>query len=127
MKRREGALRSKRFEATAKVRKVEDLQEMIRDFGLMAEDLERQVTIEEERTGVRDLTHFAYSTFARSALQRRDNLKGSIVELEEQLATAIAERDAALAEFADAETIMQRDEERGRGGAAGAASSLAQR
>ena len=31
-----------------------------------------------DRTGVRDETHFAYSTFARAAAQRRNNLLASV-------------------------------------------------
>ena len=74
MKSREAAARLKRFEADEKARKVAELEHMIREFEGMASDLDRQVIAEEERTGVKDPAHFAYSTFARSASQRRDNL-----------------------------------------------------
>ncbi|MEZ5844059.1 MAG: flagellar export protein FliJ [Hyphomicrobiaceae bacterium] len=114
MKARDAALRLKRFELDAKVRKTEDLEQMIREFEGMASDLERQVQVEEERTGIRDRNHFAYSTFARSALQRRANLEASIGDLREKLAAAVAERDAALAEFEDADAILQASERRGR-------------
>ncbi|MFA9550732.1 MAG: flagellar export protein FliJ, partial [Hyphomicrobium sp.] len=74
MKSREAAVRLKRFQADEKARKVAELEHMIREFEGMANDLDRQVKAEEERTGVKDPAHFAYSTFARSAGQRRDNL-----------------------------------------------------
>jgi flagellar FliJ protein len=95
MKARDTSLRVSRFEAEEKARKVTDLESMIREFETMASDLERQITSEEERTGVRDIRHFAYSTFAKAAAQRRDNLRTSVDDLRAKLNAAIAERDAA--------------------------------
>ena len=92
---RESALRPKRFEADDKNRKVDDLEQVIHEFERMAYDLECQVKAEEERTGVRDVLHFAYSTFALSAKQRRQNLLASIGELQGNLDAAVAERDEA--------------------------------
>lgn len=96
MKPRDAALRLRRFEADDKARKVADLEHMIRDFETMAADLDRQIKAEEERTGVRDSSHFAYSTFAKSAAQRRDNLRASAAELVQKLELAQRERDDAL-------------------------------
>ena len=112
MKARESALRAKRFEADEKNRKVDDLEQMIHEFERMAYDLECQVKAEEERTGVRDVQHFAYSTFARSAEQRRQNLLASISELQEKLDAAGAERDDVMAELNEADAIRDRDENR---------------
>lgn len=114
MKVRDASLRLKRFDLDAKVRKVEALEQMIREFESMAVDLERQVQVEEERTGIKDRNHFAYSTFARSALQRRANLAASISDLRDKLAAAVGERDAAMSEFEDADAIMQAGERRAR-------------
>ncbi len=77
MKARESALRLKRFEADEKARKVADLEHMIREFDNMAAALDRQIRAEEDRTGIKDPAHFAYSTFAKSASLRRDNLRTS--------------------------------------------------
>ncbi len=109
MRAREAALRLKRFEADEKVRKVRDLEQMIREFEQMAIDLERQVQAEEERTGVRDITHFAYSTFAKSAAQRRENLLASVLELQARLEIAVAERDNAVAQLDDSEPARERE------------------
>ncbi len=98
MKSRETALRLKRFEADEKSRKVHGLEQMIRDFEVMAVDLERQVQAEEDRTGVKDAQHFAYSTFAKAAGQRRDKLRASIDDLKVKLDDAMRERDEVLAE-----------------------------
>jgi flagellar protein FliJ len=96
MKPRESMLRLKRFEAEEKARKVADIEAMIREFEGMALDLERQIVSEEERTGIRDMSHFAYSTFAKAAAQRREKLVTSVDDLKVKLATAIEDRDAAM-------------------------------
>jgi hypothetical protein len=98
-----------RFEAREKARKVTDLEAMIREFELMVEDLNRQVTTEEERTGIRDLKHFAYSTFAKAARQRRDNLQISIDDLKAKLGLAVEERDLAQETLDKAENPEQRE------------------
>jgi hypothetical protein len=103
MKARESALRLKRFAADEKARKVADLEHMIREFDGMASDLDRQIKAEEDRTGVRDPAHFAYSTFAKSASQRRDNLRASADGLKPKLEAAQRERDEALEQVARAD------------------------
>ncbi|MDX2156964.1 MAG: flagellar export protein FliJ, partial [Hyphomicrobiaceae bacterium] len=92
MKPRESALRLMRFEAREKARKVTDLEAMIREFEMMVDDLVRQITTEEERTGIRDAKHFAYSTFAKAARQRRENLQTSVEDLKVKLSLAVEER-----------------------------------
>ena len=93
MKARETAMRLKRHDVDEKNRKVEDLERIIREFDQMAADLERQIQLEEDRTGIRDRKHFSYSTFAKAAAQRRDNLRTSTEGLREKLAAAVRERD----------------------------------
>lgn len=113
MKSRDTTLRLRRFEADDKARKVADLEHMIRDFETMATDLERQIQAEEERTGIRDASHFAYSTFAKSAAQRRDNLRSSANELLQKLEAAQRERDDALEQLSRAGPAQaQREEHR---------------
>lgn len=99
MKPRESVLRLKQFDADEKARKVSALEMMIRDFETMASDLDRQIRAEEDRTGVKDIAHFAYSTFAKSAAQRRDNLRASANELKAKLEAAQRERDEAVAQL----------------------------
>lgn len=96
MKARETAQRLKRFEAEEKARKAADLEHMIREFETIASDLDRQIQAEEDRSGVRDPAHFAYSTFAKSASLRRDNLRASVAGLRDKLQAAQRERDEAL-------------------------------
>jgi flagellar FliJ protein len=95
---REATLRAKRFEVSEKARKVAQLDGTIRDFEMLATDLSRQIASEEDRTGVRDHAHFAYSTFAKAAAQRRANLLISVEELKLKLAAArLDHEDAVLA------------------------------
>ena len=75
---------------------VEELQRIIREFDQMAADLELQIKIEENRTRVSDQSHFSYSTFAKAAAQRRDNLRQSTKRLRERLAAAVREPDSAM-------------------------------
>ena len=114
MKARESALRLKRFEADEKARKVADLEHMIREFENMAADLDRQIKAEEDRTGIKDPAHFAYSTFAKSASQRRDNLRTSADGLKAKLEAAQRERDEALEQMSRADIPETRAELRNR-------------
>ena len=114
MKPRESVVRLRRFEAEEKARKVADLQSMIREFEQMASDLERQISSEESRTGVKDIKHFAYSTFAKAAAQRRDNLKTSVDDLRAKLDAATSEHEAAQENLNKVDVGDGRDGARGR-------------
>ena len=72
---------------------------MILDFEHMVLDLSRQITAEEERTGIKDAGHFAYSTFAKAAGLRRSNLQTSIVDLRMKLDAARREHEDAAMEL----------------------------
>jgi len=98
---RDSTLKAKRFEVSEQARKVAQLETTIRDFEVLAADLSRQVANEEDRTGVRDQAHFAYSTFAKAAAQRRSNLLTSVAELKVKLA-------AARRDFEEAELAVKR-------------------
>jgi hypothetical protein len=114
MKPRESMLRLRRFEAEERARKVADIEAMIREFETMATDLARQISSEEERTGIKDPKHFAYSTFAKAAAQRRDNLVISVEDLRVKLAAAEVERDVALDNLRKLESGEGRESGRGR-------------
>jgi flagellar protein FliJ len=87
---------NQRFEYDEKRQQVNDLEMMIADFRRMANDLDQQIKIEQQASGISDVNHFAYPTFARAAITRRDNLKSSISELEKRLDRA---RQEALEAF----------------------------
>jgi hypothetical protein len=96
MTSRDSALKAKRFEVSEQARKVAQLEATIRDFEIIASDLSRQIASEEDRTGVRDQAHFAYSTFAKAAAQRRSNLLTSVAELKAKLAAARRDYEEAV-------------------------------
>ena len=99
MKSRESAIQLKQFEIEEKRRRVGQIESMIEEFGRMVGDLEHEIAAEQRRTGIEDEAHFAYSTFARAARQRRDNLQKSIEGLNGQLETAKAALDLAETEL----------------------------
>ncbi len=112
MKSRDALIRLRRFDVDEKRRKVADIESMINDFNQMAADLDRQITIEQERAGVSDVNHYAYPTFAKAAIQRRNNLQNSIGDLEAKLASARAEFNEANEELRKIELLEARDAER---------------
>lgn len=112
MKSRDAVSRLKRFEVEEKQRKVAEIEMMIGDFGQMAQDLDRQIAIEQERAGVSDTNHYAYPTFAKAAIQRRDNLLASAADLEAKLSAARATLTEAFEELKKIELLEERDAER---------------
>jgi flagellar export protein FliJ len=112
MKSRDGVVRLKRFQVEEKRRQVGQIETMIAEFERMAKDLSDQIHAEQERSGIRDTAHFAYPTFAKAAMQRRDNLLASAAELKEQLAAAKASHAEAAEELAKSEAIAERDHSR---------------
>ncbi len=118
MKSRDSQIRLKRFHAAEKQRQVAQIETMIGEFERMAKELDDQINAEQERTGIRDAGHFAYSTFAKAAMQRRDNLAASAEELKVQLAAALIERDEAADDLQKIEAIAERDSAAERASAA---------
>lgn len=112
MKSRDALLKPKRFSVAEKSRKAADLETMIREFEGMAIELDRQIMAEEERTGVKDIAHFAYSTFAKSAAVRRDKLRASVTDLRAKFEAANAEYLTAVEELRLLEADETREHER---------------
>jgi flagellar export protein FliJ len=88
MKSRDTLIRLKKFQVEEKRRRVAQIESMIADFQRMTVDLEREIEIEQERAGINDPAHFAYPTYAKAAIQRRENLTRSADELRVQLEDA---------------------------------------
>jgi flagellar protein FliJ len=105
-------LRAKRFDVTAKARKVESLEAMVIDFENMALELTRQISCEEERTHVKDPAHVAYSTFAKATTLRRTKLLSSAADLRAKLDIARRELEEAEAELRALELVETRDSSR---------------
>ena len=109
MKSRDSLVRLKRFQAEEKRRRVAQIEAMIAEFSRMASDLDREIAAEEQKSGITDLAHFAYSTYARAARGRRDNLSQSTGELRQQLDDARAAHEVALEEVSRAQSLEGRD------------------
>jgi len=101
MKSRENLLRLKHFQVEDKTRQLTQIELMVQELGKMADELSAQIRIEEDKSGIADPAHFAYPTFAKAARLRRDNLHGSIRDLN-------IRREAAAATLAEAEEELKK-------------------
>jgi flagellar protein FliJ len=109
MKSRDTLIRLKRFQVEEKRRRVRQIETMVAEFTRMAADLDREIANEEKRAGISDPHHFAYPTYARAAIARRDNLKSSIGELAIQIEEAKAAQGIAQAELQKYESLDGRE------------------
>jgi flagellar export protein FliJ len=114
MKSRETLIRLKKFQVEEKRRKVAQIEGMIAEFERMAGDLDREIAAEQERSGIHDPGHFAYPTYAKAAMTRRDNLRRSAQELRTQLDEAKAALGEAFEELKKVELLDERDQMRER-------------
>jgi flagellar export protein FliJ len=112
MKSRETLIRLKRFQVDEKRRKVAQIETMIAEFNRIAGDLEREIKLEQDRAGIHDPAHFAYPTYAKAAISRRENLKRSADELKTQLDEAQAVLGEAFEELKKVEMLDERDHAR---------------
>jgi len=114
MKSRKSLIQLRRFEVDERRQTVADIETMMGELQQMVIDLERQIEVEQEKAGVSDVNHFAYPTFAKAAIVRRDNLKNSCAELETKLEEARDQLAEAFEELKKVELIEERDAERVR-------------
>jgi flagellar export protein FliJ len=114
MKSRETLIRLKKFQVDEKRRKLSQIEGMIAEFERIATELEREIKIEQDRAGIHDPAHFAYPTYAKAAIQRRENLKRSADELKGQLDDAKEALAEAFDELKKVELLDERDQARER-------------
>jgi flagellar FliJ protein len=114
MKSRETLIRLKRFQVDEKRRKVAQIEVMIAEFERIAGDLEREIKAEQDRAGIHDPAHFAYPTYAKAAMQRRENLNRSAADLKLQLEDAKGALAEAFEELKKVELLDERDQMRER-------------
>src|ERR1700691_5216845 len=105
MKSRETLIRLKKFQVDEKQRKVAQIETMIAEFERMAGDLEREIRVEQDRAGIHNPAHFAYPTYAKAAIGRRENLKRSADELNVQVDDAKAALGDAFEELKKVQMI----------------------
>jgi flagellar export protein FliJ len=114
MKSRETLIRLKKFQVDERRRKVAQIEGMIAEFEHMVSDLDREIRAEQERAGIHDPGHFAYPTYAKAAIQRRENLRRSADELKTQLDQAKETLSEAFEELKKVELLDERDQIRER-------------
>jgi flagellar FliJ protein len=110
--RSESLIRLKKFQVDEKRRQVAQIEMMIADFERMASELDQQIEIEHTKTGISDVAHFAYSTFAKAALTRRDNLLASAHDMKSKLEAAQDALAEALEDLKKVELLDQREHQR---------------
>jgi flagellar FliJ protein len=114
MKSRDTLIRLKKFQVDEKRRKVMQIETMIAEFERMATDLEREIKVEQDRAGIHDPGHFAYPTYAKAAISRRENLKRSADELKVQFDDAKGALAEAFEDLKKVELLDERDQMRER-------------
>jgi flagellar export protein FliJ len=114
MKSRETLIRLKKFQVDERRRKVAQIEGMIAEFERMAVDLDREIKSEQDRAGIHDPGHFAYPTYAKAAMQRRENLQRSADDLKAQLERATDALAEAFEEMKKVELLDERDQMRER-------------
>ena len=112
--RSESLIRLKKFQVDEKRRQVAQIEMMIADFERMASELDQQIEIEHTKTGISDVAHFAYSTFAKAAMTRRDNLLNSAGDMKGKLEAAQDALAEALEDLKKVELLDQREHQRER-------------
>ena len=105
MRSKTTVLKLQRFQYEDHRRQVGEIEGMIAEFQRKQDELDKQVQIEEQRTGVSDPNHFNYSLTAKSIRNRRDNLNKSIADLQEQCVEARARLEESAAELHKAEAL----------------------
>jgi len=114
MKSRDTLIRLKKFQVDEKRRRVAQIESMIADFQRMSTGLDREIQTEQDRAGINEPAHFAYPTYAKAAIQRRENLTRSADELRGQLEEAKAALGEAFEELKKVELLDERDQARER-------------
>ncbi|MGV8831296.1 MAG: flagellar export protein FliJ [Devosia sp.] len=110
--RSESLIRLKKFQVDEKRRQVAQIEMMVNDFERMASELDQQIEIEHTKTGISDIAHFAYSTFAKAALSRRDNLLASATDMRGKLEAAQDTLAEAIEDLKKVELLDQREHQR---------------
>ena len=82
------------------------------EFDRIATELDREIKLEQDRAGIHDPAHFAYPTYAKAAMGRRENLKRSSDDLKAQLDDAKAMLGEAFEELKKVEMLDERDNAR---------------
>jgi|SRR5580704_10070833 hypothetical protein len=81
-------IRLKELQIDMARRQVAQIEAMIADLDCMVTTLENEIEAEQNRTGIRDPAHFAYSILAKATIVRCDNMKRTVTGLKDNLTGA---------------------------------------
>jgi hypothetical protein len=95
MKHREQPFVREPYDARINAQSIADIERTLLDMDALVTALDQFVMVEEVRTRIRDMNHCAYSTAARAARIRSDNLKKSFVALRVKLLELAAEHQGS--------------------------------
>jgi flagellar export protein FliJ len=109
MKTYDSLIRLRKFEVDESRQKVAEIEAMIMDFRHMADDLDRQVQVEQQRAGVFDVNDCHYPLWAKDAIKRKKRLMDSVKDLEEQLDRARESLATAFEELKKVEKVGERE------------------
>ncbi len=109
MRSRETLIRLQRFQVDEKRRAVGEIEVMIADFERKIAELDQQISVEQERSGITDVKHFAYPMFAKAAGDRKEKLLESIDGLKAQLVKAQDDLAEEFGELKKMELIEEKD------------------
>ena len=84
----QAVIRLKELQIDMARQQVAQIEAMITDLDCMVTTLENEIEVEQNRTGIRDPAHFAYSILAKATIVRRDNLKRTVTGLKNDLTVA---------------------------------------
>ncbi|MFW6077891.1 MAG: flagellar export protein FliJ [Hyphomicrobiales bacterium] len=104
-------MKLQRFKYEDHRRQLAEIESMIAEFQRKQDELDKQVQMEEARTGVSDPDHFNYSLTAKSIRNRRDNLNKSIADLQEQRREATERLEESTSELHKAEALAGKSED----------------
>lgn len=109
MKSHNSLIRLRKFEVDERRQKVADLEAMIDDFQRMAQDLDRQVEVEQQRAGTSDMNDCRYPLWAKDAITRRERIVDSVTELENKLNSARDDLASSFEELKKVEKVGERE------------------
>lgn len=112
MNSRNALIKMHRFQVDEMRRNLAGLEAMLSDFRKKEEELEVQVRYEKERAGVSDVAQFAYPSFARTVLDRRENLSESVRALNLQVDEAKRDLTDAFRELKRIELLEESNQQR---------------
>jgi len=115
MRSRDTLIRLQRFQVDEKRRAVSEIEAMIADFENKIAELDQQISVEQERSGITDVKHFAYPMFAKAAGDRKEKLLESVDGLKQQHTKAQDDLAEEFGELKKMELIEEKDIRRREG------------